>query len=225
MRKNSKSTSGSKSKGLSPLNLFGPPPVLYGEDEAAYDEMLVRVSSALEPRDFIEEIWVHDLVDAAWNIIRLRRIQAAFLGENVWNDVNEKAASLAQADPKLMEGTEKEKEEMKKLLSSDSGLSWEELIEQNPRANEKFQKFCAAAESTLDKDLIQAEIIMRELDTIERIEHFIAVAQRRYDAIIRELDRHRFIQNQCDSIQNAVEAEFKTITPATVPKITNKKVT
>jgi hypothetical protein len=133
MRKNSKSTSGSKSKELSPLNLFGPPPLLYGEDETAYDEILARVSSALGPRDFIEEIWVHDLVDAAWNIIRLRRILAAFLADKIWNDVNEKASSLAEADSKLMEGTETEKEEMKKLLSSDSELSWEELIEQNPR--------------------------------------------------------------------------------------------
>ena len=224
MRKNSKSTSGLKSKGLSPLKLFGPPPLLYGEDEAAYDEMLARVSGAFGPKDFIEEIWVRDLVDAAWTIIRLRRIQAAFLSDKVWNNVNEKASSLAGADPKLMEGTEKEKEEWKKLLSSDSELSWEELVEQNPRAYKKFQKFWAAAESTLDKDLIQAEIIIRELDTIERIEHFIAIAQRRYDAVIRELDRHRFIQNQRDSIQNAVEAEFKTIKPTTVPKITNKKV-
>lgn len=220
MRKNSKSTSGSKSKGSSRLNLFGPPPLLYGEDEAAYNEMLARVSGALGPRDFIEEIWAHDLVDAAWNIIRLRRMQAAFLADKVWDDVNEKASSLAEADPKFMEGTEKEKEEMEKLRSPDSELSWDELTEKYPRANEKFQKLWAAAESTLDKDLIQASIIISELDTIERIEHFIAIAQRRYDAVIREFDRHRFIQDQRESIQNAVEAEFKTIKPTNVPKIT-----
>ena len=179
----------------------GPPPLLYGEDEAAYDEMLARVSSALGPRDFIEEIWVHDLVDAAWNIIRLRRIQAALLGDKVWNDVDEEASSLAEANPRLMEGTEKEKEEMKQLLNSDSELSWEELTEQNPRAYEKFQKFWAAAESTLNRDLIQAKIIMDELLTIERIEHFIAIAQRRYDTVIRELDRHRFIKKQCDALK------------------------
>lgn len=223
MRKTSKNTSGSKSKRLSLLRLFGPPPLLDGEDEAAYDEMLARVSAALGPRDFIEEIWVHDLVDTAWSLIRLRRIQAAFLAEKVRVEVNEEASSLAEADPKLMEGTEKEKEEMKKLLSQDSELSWDELTEQYPRANEKFQKFCAAEESALDKDLIQAKIIIDELDTIERIEHFIAIAQQRLDAVIREFDRHRFIQDQRDSIENAIDAEFKTIKPITVPKISNKK--
>lgn len=224
MPKKSKNASVSKSKRLSLLSLFGPPPLLYGEDEAAYDEMIARASAAVEPKDFIEEIWVRDLVDAAWNIIRFRRIKAAVLSDKVWNVVNDKASSLAEADPKLREGTEKEKEEMEKLLNSDSELSWDELMEQYPRANEKFQKSWNAAEATLNKDLIQAELIIDELDTIERIDQFMAIAQRRYDGVIRELDRHRFIQNQRDSIHNAVEAEFKIIKPATVPKITNKKV-
>jgi hypothetical protein len=65
---------------------------------------------------------------------------------------------------------------------------------------------------------------MRELDRIERIENFISIAQRRFDAVIREMDRRRFNQNQRDSIKNAVEAEFKAIKTITLPKITNKKV-
>ena len=182
----------------------------------------MRVSAALGPRDFIEEIWAHDFVDAAWNTIRLRRIQAAFLADKVWDDVNEEASSLVEADPKLMEGTKEEKEEMDKLLSPDSELSWDEQSDQYPHADEKFQKLWAAAESTLDKDLIQARIIRGDLDTIERIEHFIAIDQRRMDTVIREFDRHRFIQDQRDSIRNAVDAEFETINPTNVPKI--KKV-
>ena len=223
MRKKSKSTSGSKSKGLSRLNLFGPPPLIYGEDEAAYNERLDRVSAALGPRDFIEEIWVHDLVDTAWNITRLRRIQAAFLTDKVWNEVNDKANPLADADAKLMEGTKEEKEEMEELLNPDSELSWDERIKKYPRADERYQKFWAAAESTLDKDLIQAQIIRREIDMIERFERFIAIAQHRLDSVIREFDRHRFIQDQRDSIRNAIDAEIKTIKPTTAPKITNKK--
>ncbi len=144
--------------------------------------------------------------------------------DKVWKDVNEEAWPLIEADPKLMEGTEKEKEEMEKLLNPDFELSWDKLVEQYPRANEKFQKFWAAAESTLDKNLIQAKIIINKLDTIERIEHFIAIAQRRYDTVIREFDRHRFIHDQRDSIENAVEAEFKAIKTLTVPKINDKKV-
>jgi len=116
MHKDSKRTSRSKSKGFDPLKLFGPPPLLYGEDEAAYEEMVARISNALGPRDFIEEIWVQDLVNVAWNIGRLRRIQAAFLDDNIWKAVNDKASSLVEDNPKLMQGTEQEKKQMERLL-------------------------------------------------------------------------------------------------------------
>jgi len=152
-------------------------------------------------------------------MVRLHRIQAAFLADKVWNEVNEKATSLAEADPKLMEGTETEKEEMKKFLDPESELSWD--VEQCPRANEKFQKFWAAAESTLDKNLIHARIVIENLDIIEQIEQFIANAQRRLDAVVREFDRHRFVQDQRESAQNVVDAEFKSIKQtAPAPKIT-----
>src|SRR5436190_11103678 len=44
------------------LALFGPPPLLEGEDTAAYDEFLVRISGAVKPADILEEIWVRDVV-------------------------------------------------------------------------------------------------------------------------------------------------------------------
>jgi len=40
------------------LALFGPPPLLEGEDTAAYDELLVQISGAVKPADILEEIWV-----------------------------------------------------------------------------------------------------------------------------------------------------------------------
>jgi hypothetical protein len=46
-------------------------PLLEGEDSAAYDELATRVFSAVEPTDFIEEIWARDLADVSWNLLRL----------------------------------------------------------------------------------------------------------------------------------------------------------
>src|SRR5450759_1147469 len=114
MRK--KRASASRSKLLSPVSLFGPPPLLEGEDAAAYEEQHARFSNAVKPTDFLEEIWVRDAVDVIWNIFRLRRIQAAYLSARVWDDINDKASSLSEADAELLEGTEKE--EMDKLLDS-----------------------------------------------------------------------------------------------------------
>jgi hypothetical protein len=58
------------------LALFGPPPLLEGEDTAAYDELLVRISGAVKPADIFEEIWVRDIVDLVWEALRLRRLKA-----------------------------------------------------------------------------------------------------------------------------------------------------
>jgi hypothetical protein len=225
MRKISKRASGSSTKTISRLDLFGPPPLLEGEDEAAYDETIARMSSAVGPTDFLEEIWVRDLADLTWNIMRLRRIQSAFLADRVWDDVNEEASSLAEADPELMEGTKEQKEEMNRLLDSDSELSWEARMAKYPRANEKFQKLWEAAKSTLDVDVIQAKIIVRELNTIERIEHLIMAARQRFDAVVREIDRHRIMQIQLSSVQVVEDANLKTINPKVgIRKITNQKV-
>lgn len=177
----------------------------------------------MRPTDFLEEIWVRDGVDVAWNIFRLRRIQAAYLSAKVWDDVNDKASSLAEAAAELLEGTEKE--EMDKLLDSTSELSWETLMAQNPRANEKYQKLWASAKATLDINEIQAKVMLRNLDTIERIEHLITIEEQRLDAVIRELDRHRGMQKHLDSnVKDVEEAKFKIVKPkTTIRKITNKK--
>jgi biotin carboxyl carrier protein len=58
------------------LALFGPPPLLEGEDTAAYDDLLVRISGAVKPADIFEEIWVRDIVDLVWEAFRLRRFKA-----------------------------------------------------------------------------------------------------------------------------------------------------
>jgi hypothetical protein len=69
------------------ISLFGPPPLIEGEDAAAYDELHARVSSAVRPTDFIEEMFVRDIVDITWTIFRFRRLQAAFLSDEVSREV------------------------------------------------------------------------------------------------------------------------------------------
>jgi hypothetical protein len=38
------------------LALFGPPPLLEGEDAATYDQLLARICVAIEPVDIIDEV-------------------------------------------------------------------------------------------------------------------------------------------------------------------------
>ena len=43
------------------LALFGPPPVIEGEDAAAYEQLLARICAAVKPVDIIEQIFIADV--------------------------------------------------------------------------------------------------------------------------------------------------------------------
>ena len=65
----------STSKAISRRSLFGPPPVLAGEDAAAYDELLGRVCAAVKPADVIDEMFMADVVSLEWEVLRWRRLK------------------------------------------------------------------------------------------------------------------------------------------------------
>ena len=71
----SSTTSASFPERAGRLALFGPPPLLEGEDTVAYDELLVRISGAVKPTDIFEKIWIRDIVDLVWEAFRLCRLR------------------------------------------------------------------------------------------------------------------------------------------------------
>ena len=68
-----------ESRPAAELAPFGPAPLIEGEDGAAYDELLARISTAIKPADILEDIWVRDIVDLVWEILRLRRLKASLM--------------------------------------------------------------------------------------------------------------------------------------------------
>ena len=57
------------------LALFGPPPLIEGEDAAAYDQLLARIFAAVKPVDVIDEMFTADVVSLEWEVLRLRRLK------------------------------------------------------------------------------------------------------------------------------------------------------
>ena len=57
------------------LSLFGPPPLIEGEDAAAYDQLLARFCAAVKPVDIIDEIFIADVASLEWEVLRLRRLK------------------------------------------------------------------------------------------------------------------------------------------------------
>jgi hypothetical protein len=67
------------SRSLNNNVLFGPPPLLAGEDETTYDELIGRVYAAIKPVDVIDEMLMADVVALEWELLRWRRLKASLL--------------------------------------------------------------------------------------------------------------------------------------------------
>jgi hypothetical protein len=103
MTTNKKIATTRKGKTPSRISLFGPPPLIEGEDAAAYDGLYAHASSALRPTDFIGEMLVHDFVDNTWTIFRLRRLQAKILSDEVSEEADREVWEVNNADPEVIE--------------------------------------------------------------------------------------------------------------------------
>ncbi len=55
--------------------LLSEPVVLPTEDVEDYDRLAREITKAINPKDFIERIWVQDILDHTWEIRRLRRLK------------------------------------------------------------------------------------------------------------------------------------------------------
>jgi hypothetical protein len=60
-------------------DLFGRPPVLSFEDHDAYECLLSELVVEIEPSGIREWLWVRDLADLNWDILRIRRAIASLL--------------------------------------------------------------------------------------------------------------------------------------------------
>jgi hypothetical protein len=58
---------------------IAPAPLLPGEREADYVNVIARVVAVARPRDAIEEFLTRDAIDLTWEILRLRRMKVGLL--------------------------------------------------------------------------------------------------------------------------------------------------
>ncbi len=147
---------------------FGPPPLIEGEDATAYDELLTLVSAAVKPGDILEDIWVRDVVDLVWEAFRLRRLKANLMTASAYSGLH------TVLEPLVNEGL---------------GELVEDWARRKPSAIKEVNRLLASADLTMDA--VMAHTLCENLDSMERIDRMIAMAEGRRDAILREIDRHR----------------------------------
>jgi hypothetical protein len=150
-------------------DLFGALPLVGGEDAAAYDELLARIAGTVAPADVLEEMWVRDVVDLAWETLRLRRLNALL---------------LTAAAPEGMVAA---------LTPSIGAEAARELAERwaagGRRAARRAGTLLAAA--GLAPEAVTAHTLALRIDDVERIDRMIMLTEIRRAAALREIERHR----------------------------------
>jgi hypothetical protein len=176
---------------LEPSSLFGPPPLIAGEDLAGYDALHARLSAAVKPKDMLEQIWTRDVVDLTWEILRMRRFKATLLD-----------SFMPDAVERLLAGP------LGWVEAGDLSKHW---AMRNPQAIGKVDELLSSME--LPRDAVAARAWSTHLADFERIDRAMMQAEVRRNAAFREIDRHRATLAAAlrQASDDVIEAEFKDV--------------
>lgn len=183
-------------KAISGLAWLGSSPLLPGEVAADYDRLRAHVSAAVRPTDALEEIWLRDIVDLTWDVVRWRRLKDSLIVAHI-------------------------PEGLTRILSIGLGFSAAEALAKSwaardPQAIQKVAQLLASAGLTIDAAV--AETLLRLIDPIERIVRLIMTAETRRNNALREIDRHRaaFASAAQRALHDVEDAVFHDVKPNTI---------
>ena len=202
------------SQAVTRLAIFGSPPLLAGENAAAYDDLLSRVSGNLKPSDILEEIWVREIVDLIWESQRWRRHLASLIKAAVPQALEQILKPLVQDEPVSRRGSFQERTRAAEEALNAKGTAATLAMQwaaRDPVAIQRVDDLLASVGLTMDN--VTAQAVARDLDKIERFNRLIANAEWRRNALLREIDRRRagFAQKVRSEIHKIEDADFKTI--------------
>lgn len=169
--------------------IFGAAPLIAGESLAVYETFSARIFAAVKPADFLEEILAQDVLDASWEVRRMRRFKSTLLTDEVAIDL-------------LFEIRTPDKNWAAQLIQR-----WKT---NDPEAIKEIEAvFKTSTESLMVKSFARA------LDAFDRIDRMIAHAELRRNNALREVDRHRWSVAQAlrRASEEAIDAEFSDVKP------------
>ena len=201
------------------LSLFGPPPLIEGEDAAAYERLLSRFCEAVKPADIIEEMFLADVLSLEWEILRWRRLKwnlsqahvlralKELLEEQLAVNYNLYLQDFEQCLTDILQKHRKDEDD-----ETPRTLARRCAGNQDPEADEKVNAILDETEWNMDevlklartqkaKALVQ-EYARGELDAVTTVHELVASAGSSMDALVasaldEELDNIERIDRLC----------------------------
>ncbi len=173
---------------------FGAPPLIQGEDPAQWEAMRKHISAAVGPLDFLEEIWVNDVVYFCWDVRRLRRLKVTLFRAAAHDGMERLLGAF------YGQGSKNHAEHMAKgwMACKDYGLK-------------AVEDLFASSDATME--MVTAQTLVARLDEFERIERLMASAEARRDIALHEIERHRSSLGPLlrKATEDVIDAEFEVI--------------
>ena len=148
---------------------LGPPVLIPGENPAIYAQLSAQLRGELKPTDPIEEMFVDEIVAAAWEVRRWRRLGGGLL--------------VAGSQP-AMQRTLTSLVDRKQAAALSEG--W---FRREPAAVAKVEEHLAKATLTLDVPM--AESAASKIDLLARFAGLKASGEVRLSGALEELERYR----------------------------------
>lgn len=143
------------------------PPLVRGEDAAAYRELSARITAAVAPENVIEEIWVRDVVDLVWDAVRLRRLKAGLF-----------TVGASDGMAKLL-----------RAIGEQYDFKARDWAARKPAAVAAVNTQLSAA--GLDMNDVTTSTFAVRIDQFERIERMLAAAELRRAAALNAIENRR----------------------------------
>jgi hypothetical protein len=147
--------------------LFGHAPTLKTEDDEIHWNCMERFVRCVEPQDVIEWLWIKDLVDLSWEILRLRRLKR----DLVEIDREDKNAHI-----------EWEREHA-------DHPDFDIFLGSTPPTPAQIE--ARKNKPLLDTEADSTELLFKHIEEYERIEKLLTSAKLRRDRILREIELRR----------------------------------
>ena len=196
--------------------VFGPAPILKGEDADAYNELLAGVSSRVKPSDVIEEIYVRDFVDLTWEIVRHRRHKASFIEAAVPRALEEALEPIVNRTIEAC-GVDWLKIEVRVgLKPTPTQRLVSAWIVRDRDAVKDVNKMLNGAELTMED--INARAMALAMDDLIQLDRLSLRAEVSRSAALAELERWRFgfAERLRNAAQDTVDGEFEEVGPKAV---------
>jgi hypothetical protein len=172
--------------------LFGPPPLILGEDGEAYDNLLLAVADAVKPKDVIEGLYVKDIADLTWQGQRLKRLQAQLLTQEIQIRLHDDLALAFRAMGKSVEDSRR--------LAAEAATAF---ITNDQKVITRTRK---ALPEPIDLERVAAKALTSNLDVYVTLDRRITTAAAGRLAVEREIERRRQALARRWRLEHAVAA-------------------